>query len=165
MMLLLIIMSIVVFALISNFFKNQKIFILISIVLILFFYFFLAKNFFNIKSFYPTFENKTYYLCNNFYNLVVDALKNKKLYIATLEDYPKLNMDNVYRNFDTVYDEFKYRNLFDSSYYKGKIYIYFGITPVLLFYLPFNIITNLYLTDKIVVLFLACLSFFSLSYY
>lgn len=159
MMLLLIILAIIVFALISKFFKNQKIFIIISVAFILFFYFFLAKNFFHIESFYPTSEIKTYYLCNNFYNLVVDALKDKKLYIGTLEDYPKLNVDNVYKDFDTIFEDPKYTNLFDSSYYKGKIYIYFGITPVLLFYLPFNIITSLYLTDKMVVLFLACLSF------
>ena len=159
MTLLLIILSVVAFALISKFFKNQKIFLMISVVLVLLFYFFLARNFFHIESFYPTTENKTYYLCNNFYNLVVDALKDKKLYIGTLEDYPKLSIDNVYKNFDTVYSEVKYENLFDTSYYKGKIYLYFGITPVLLFYLPFNIITSLYLTDKFIVLFLACLSF------
>ena len=160
MMLLLIILAIIVFALISKFFRNQKIFIIISIIFIFSFYFFLAKNFFNIKSFYPTSEIKTYYLCNNFYNLVVDAFKNKKLYIATVDDYPKLNIDNVYKNFNILYDDFQYRDLFDSSYYKGKLYLYFGITPILLFYLPFNIITNLYLTDKIVVLFLTCLSLF-----
>ncbi|MBO7611967.1 MAG: hypothetical protein J6T23_07150 [Elusimicrobia bacterium] len=159
MTLLLIILAIVVFALISKFFKNKKIFLIISVAFVLSFYFFLAKNFFHIESFYPTSEIKTYYLCNNFYNLVADALKDKKLYIGTLEEYPKLNVDNVYKNFDTVFEDPKYTNLFDSSYYKGKIYIYFGITPVLLFYLPFNIITSLYLTDKMVVFLLACLSF------
>ena len=134
MMLLLIILAIVAFALISRICKSQKIFIIISVVLILFFYFFLAKNFFRIDSFYPTSENKTDYLCNNFYNLVVDALKDRKLYITTVEEYPKLQMDNLYKNFSTIYNESEYKKLFDSSYYKGKIYIYFGITPVLLFY-------------------------------
>lgn len=160
MMLLLIILAIVVFALISKFFKNQRLFIIISVILVISFYFFLSKSFFNIESFYPTSENKTYFLCNNYYNLVVDALKDKKLYIATLKDYPKLNMDNVYKKFSILFSEnIEYEKLLDSSYYKGKIYIYFGITPVLLFYLPFNLITHLYLTDKFIVFILACLSF------
>ena len=40
---------------------------------------------------------------------------------------------------------------YDFSYYKGKIYFYWGITPVLLFYLPFNLITNLCLSDNLIV--------------
>lgn len=161
MMLLLIIIAIVIFALISKLFKNQKIFIIISILSVLFFYCYLAKNFYHIESFYPTLENKTYYFCNNFYNLIVDAFKDKKLYIATIDDYPKLNnIDNIYKDFGKVHREIKeYKNLLDTSYYKGNFYIYFGLTPVLLFYLPFNLITNLYLTDKFIVLILACLSF------
>ena len=161
MVLLLIIITITAFALISKFFKNQKIFIIISIFFVLFFYCYLTKNFFHIESFYPNSENKTYYLCGNFYNLVVDAIKDKKLYIATIEDYPKLNnLDNIYKNFYKVYMKVKgYKNLLDTSYYKGKFYIYFGLTPILLFYLPFNLITKLYLTDKFIALILACLSF------
>ena len=160
MILLLIIIAIVIFALISKLFKNQKIFIIISIISVLFFYFYLAKNFFHVESFYPSSEKKTYFLCSNFYNLIVDALKNKELYIATVKDYPKLKMDNIYKNFDIVfYRNIKYKNLLDTSYYKGKIYLYFGITPVLLFYLPFNLITNLYLTDNFIIFILSCLTF------
>lgn len=31
---------------------------------------------------------------------------------------------------------------FDTAYYNGKYYVYFGIAPVLLYYLPYNLITN-----------------------
>lgn len=37
--------------------------------------------------------------------------------------------------------------LHDASYYKGRYYIYFGVTPVLLLFLPFHVTTGGYLTD------------------
>lgn len=47
------------------------------------------------------------------------------------------------------YDPQKRRGmgLHDASYYKGRYYIYFGITPVLLLYLPFHVLTGQYLVD------------------
>ena len=159
MTLLLIVISIVIFALISNFFKSKKVFVILSIFLIFSFYFFLEKSFFPPEGIFPSTENRTYYLCVNYYNLIVDAIKNKKLYITTSKNYPKLEMDNIYRNYtDLFFEDDKYQPLLDVSYYKGKVYLYFGITPVLLFYLPFNLITGFYLTDKILGLILASLS-------
>ena len=32
--------------------------------------------------------------------------------------------------------------LFDTAYYNGKYYVYFGVVPVLLFYLPFYLVTG-----------------------
>lgn len=49
--------------------------------------------------------------------------------------------------------------LHDASYYKGKYYIYFGITPVLLLYLPFHVLTGSYLTDHAAVMIFALLGF------
>lgn len=49
--------------------------------------------------------------------------------------------------------------LLDTSYYKDKIYFYFGITPILLFYAPFNLITGLFLTDKFIVFILSSFIF------
>ncbi|WP_413852857.1 hypothetical protein [Candidatus Ruminimicrobium bovinum] len=160
MTLFLIIISIVIFALTSNFFKNKKVFIALLIVAVLFCYFLLAKNFFYPETFLPSSKINTYYFCCNYYNLVTNAIKNKKLYITTSKFYPKLETDNIYKNYPELFfaDE-KYQSLFDTSYYKGKVYLYFGITPILLFYLPFNLITNLYLTDKFLVFILSCFIF------
>ncbi len=36
----------------------------------------------------------------------------------------------------------------DTSYYKGKFYLYFGVTPVVLLYLPWTVITGHYLSDR-----------------
>jgi hypothetical protein len=40
----------------------------------------------------------------------------------------------------------------DTAYYQGKYYTYFGATPVLLFYLPFYLLTGNHLTNTIVVI-------------
>lgn len=118
-------------------------------------YFVLTKNY-NDKYFIP----EQYLGLNDFhYNKLVNAIKNKKLYI---ED----NINPVFQN-NKIYQAFPIYLLnnndllkyYDLTYYKGKIYIYWGITPVLLFYLPFNLITNFCLSDSIVVLFLSSFIF------
>ena len=158
MILLLVIISVILFALLSNFFPNKKFFIIISIIAVLFCYFLLEKNFFRSEYFFPSSKINTYFLCGNYYNLIVDAIKSKKFYLTTSQAYPKLETGNIYKNFPNIFfSDNKYRCLLDTSYYNGKIYLYFGITPILLFYLPFNLITNLYLTDKILGFVLACL--------
>lgn len=144
MKLLFIILFLVVFSLISNFFyKYNKIFILFSILIVISFYFFLSKNFFHTESFYPGNEIHVYKPCGNYYNLLINSLKEGKLYIADFKNLQSLLP-------------------FDASEYKGKIYIYFGLTPLLIFYVPFHLITTIYLTDKLLVLLLSSL-FFILS--
>ncbi|MFZ5494441.1 MAG: hypothetical protein ACOZE5_03770 [Verrucomicrobiota bacterium] len=39
------------------------------------------------------------------------------------------------------------RGMHDATFYKGRFYIYFGVTPVLLVYLPFYAVTGWYITD------------------
>ena len=39
---------------------------------------------------------------------------------------------------------------FDTAYYKGKYYVYFGAAPVVLYYLPFKLLTGSYIKDSIV---------------
>jgi hypothetical protein len=36
----------------------------------------------------------------------------------------------------------------DMSYYKGKVYLYFGVTPALVLYWPYVAVTGHYLSDK-----------------
>jgi Flp pilus assembly protein TadD len=43
-------------------------------------------------------------------------------------------------------------NLVDLSYYKGKLYLYFGVTPVLVLYWPYVLLTGHYLSDKAAVI-------------
>ena len=150
MTLLLIITSLIIFSLISNFFpKREKIFIAVSILSIIFFYFFLANILFKSETFYPSKEKNVYIPCGNYYNLLVDSFKNYKLNI--FEDVNINTDDNIYNN----YEHF----LLDVSFYNNKFYLYFGITPILLFYLPFNLVTTLYLTDDFLIFVLSCLNF------
>jgi tetratricopeptide (TPR) repeat protein len=47
----------------------------------------------------------------------------------------------------------------DLSYYKGKFYLYFGVTPALVLYWPYLAITGHYLSDKDAVVFFYALGF------
>lgn len=161
MYLFLIISLITVCAFVAEFFKIRKIFIVLSIISIIFCYFLISKNFFHPECFYPSYKNIIYPCCCNYYNLVVEAIKDRRVYISTSKIYPKLESNDIYKSYYNLFfvdDDYKW--LLDTSYYKGKIYLYFGIMPVLLFYLPFNILTGLYLTDKVLVFILGCISFF-----
>lgn len=153
MILFLITLSLIFFSIIANFFsKQKKIFIIISIFLVFSFYFFLTKTFYNVDCFYPSSKIQYNLFCSNYYNLIIDSLKEHKLYIG--EDTGDEHYFFINKN-----DSKQKLNLLDTSTYKDKIYLYFGITPVLLFYLPFNFITKLYLTDKFLVFILSCLIF------
>lgn len=43
----------------------------------------------------------------------------------------------------------------DYAYYEGKYYVYFGVVPVMLFYLPFYLITGKHLSNHIVIFLLS----------
>lgn len=161
MTLFLIILFLVIFSLTANFFpKYGKIFVLLSILTVISFYFFLSKSFFRIENFYPDKKVSYYNPCGNYYNFLVTSLKKYKFYIAEDSEHLLQKDPNLYKNYSVSYKDYKnIPSLFDTSYYNGKIYLYFGITPVLLFYLPFNLITGFYLTDKFLVFILSCFIF------
>jgi hypothetical protein len=52
--------------------------------------------------------------------------------------------------------------LHDASYYKGKFYIYFGVTPVLVLFLPFRALTGWFINDNLAV-FVFCSAGFLIS--
>lgn len=64
------------------------------------------------------------------------------------------------KNMENPYDS-EYRNdemirtgegfLWDHAYYNGKYYIYFGVVPVLLFYLPYYLLTGEHLMHHVVI--------------
>ncbi len=57
--------------------------------------------------------------------------------------------------------------LWDHVYYEGKYYSYYGITPVIMLFIPFHLLTGLYLYDGYAVLLFSLISiiFISLAYY
>ena len=48
---------------------------------------------------------------------------------------------------------------YDTSIYDNKIYLYFGITPIILFYAPFYLITHFFISDQIVYALLSVIIF------
>ncbi len=154
MIFLLIILTIVIFSFISQIFsKHNKIFIFISIFFVLFFYYFLA-HLHNRDEF-----NSFKYRDTVYYNRLVKSFKEYNLHIAKNPNPIPQNQNARQLYVEAVTKNHALFWLWDCSYYKGYIYLYFGVTPVLLFYLPFNLITNLFLPDQIVILLLTSLIF------
>lgn len=161
--LLLIIVSLVIFSFIPIIFpKLYRPCIIIAVLVMFSLYFFLSKNFFSSKGFFPSKEIQTNVFLWNHYNFIVESLKHCRLSI-NVPEYDKLIPENneIYREYNPNYvsKNLSILALWDMSFYKGKLYLYFGITPVLLFYLPFNIVTGMYLSDNLLCFVLACLIF------
>ncbi len=53
--------------------------------------------------------------------------------------------------------------IWDTAYYNGKAYVYFGIVPLLLLFLPFNLITKLNMGCNVAVLIYSAFAFFLLK--
>lgn len=67
-----------------------------------------------------------------------------------------------FKDLENPYDDLERGNLergkdylWDTAYYNGKFYVYFGILPLLVFFLPYYIITKKYLDMAIVVFILS----------
>lgn len=79
----------------------------------------------------------------------VDSLKEGKLYLLKEPSEEFLELENPYDanardGLSRVKDY-----LWDTAYYNGHFYIYFGILPALLLFLPFNLLTGTYLKISI----------------
>jgi Tfp pilus assembly protein PilF len=77
---------------------------------------------------------------DSYYNLLVQAFRDGHLNLARhvpaeFGDPPKMNWDGNY-------------GLDDLSYYKGKLYLYFGVTPALMLFWPYAALTGHYLLHK-----------------
>ena len=100
------------------------------------------------------------------YNVLTNSIREGRIYIEEATDETLLNMNNPY---DTV-ERFKMAALhgtkyfWDYSLFNGKYYVYFGIGPVLLTYLPFNLLTGKDLSNVFVNFLFLILSIFSSTY-
>ena len=80
----------------------------------------------------------------------VDSIKEGKFYLNFEPSEKFLELENPYdvQERNKVEREVDYR--WDTAYYNGKFYVYFGILPVLLVFLPYNLITGKYLKISVV---------------
>lgn len=71
------------------------------------------------------------------YQMLAEALTRGEVHIAEETDPKMLNLENPY-------DSTARGSLgrWDTAYYEGKYYVYFGIAPALLYYLPYYIATG-----------------------
>lgn len=78
-------------------------------------------------------------------------------YLKTMDDpYDKGSRDEMQKQTGEGY-------LFDVGYYDGHYYVYFGVVPVLLFYLPFYLIAGSNFPTAIGVLIMSILFIIGLS--
>ena len=80
---------------------------------------------------------------NDIYNkYLVDAILEGKTSINIELSEELKNLENPYD--PTQREEMEYS--FDTAYYDGKYYVYFGIVPAIILFVPFKLITGTYLS-------------------
>ncbi len=80
---------------------------------------------------------------NDIYNkYLVDAILEGKTSINIEPSEELKNLENPYDS--TQREEMEYS--FDTAYYDGKYYVYFGIVPAIILFVPFKLITGTYLS-------------------
>ena len=85
---------------------------------------------------------------DSYYNLLVQGFRVGQLSLK--KDVPP-GLAQLTDPYDpaanSLYQDFAYRTR-DMSYYKGKLYIYFGVTPALILFWPYVALTGDYLFDR-----------------
>lgn len=76
----------------------------------------------------------------NSYGKLAEALASGSVKILDQPDASLLQLDNPYDVYERAESGANY--LWDFAYYKGSYYVYFGIVPCLLFFLPYYIFTG-----------------------
>lgn len=93
------------------------------------------------------------------YQMLAESLKKGSFSLAEEPPAALVEMDNPY--------DYDYRNQvmneagtwykWDHVYYEGKYYVYFGVVPAMLFYLPYYLITGTHLHNNMLIFVLALL--------
>lgn len=114
---------------------------------------------FLITTFNPVFES---YPSSHHaqYNQLAEAFLDGRLYLAKEPPEFLLNMENPYDYYHRTQQAAVLGQTYywDAAYFGGHYYVYFGVLPVLLFYLPFKALTGLDLPNRAVIQ--ICLSLF-----
>jgi len=97
------------------------------------------------------------------YHDLTEAIARGNVYLDEAPSDTIINMDNPYDN--GLRDELLKENgdnfRLDVAYYNGKYYVYFGILPVILFFLPFYLVTGYHISIGIVLSILLILYYIS----
>jgi len=134
---------------------------LFPVLFVIFFYCFISLSSFYPGNFLPVKSVAITNVGGSYYNFMAFSLKTWKLSMPIKPSEKLKSLNNPY-DAEELNNKLSYKNLdyvMDLSYYKGKYYLYFGITPALAVYLPFLLITKHFIPDTFVVLIFAVLSF------
>jgi len=93
---------------------------------------------------------------DSFYNLLVRGFRAGQL---NLKREAPPGLAQLADPYDPAVNAAYISDVYDMSYYKGKIYLYFGVTPALVLYWPYVTLTGHYLRDKDAVLIFFALGF------
>lgn len=85
---------------------------------------------------------------NKQYKLLTDSLIEGRFDVDISVDDKLKQLSNPYDYSQRLGKKVSFE--FDTAYYNGKYYIYFGAAPVVLYYLPFKLLTGTYIKDSIV---------------
>lgn len=85
---------------------------------------------------------------NEQYRLLTDSFLDGRVDVDLEVDEKLKNLENPYDISQRLKEEVNCK--FDVAYYKNRYYIYFGAAPVVLYYLPFKLLTGTYIKDSIV---------------
>ena len=89
--------------------------------------------------------------------LLFDAIYNGSPHIRVTPDARYAEIENPYDYSQKEAAGLHYADWWDYVYYNGKFYVYFGVTPVLLFYFPYYFLTGVLPSYTACSLFLALL--------
>jgi hypothetical protein len=93
---------------------------------------------------------------DSFYNLLVRGFRAGQL---NLKKEAPPGLAQLADPYDPAVNAAYISDVYDMSYYKGKIYLYFGVTPALVLYWPYVTLTGHYLGDKTAVVIFFALGF------
>jgi len=91
---------------------------------------------------------------SSYYNLLVQGFRVGHLNLK--EEAPPVLAQLVD---PYTYSPLRPGNMLDLSYYRGKLYLYFGVTPAVMLFWPYAVLTGHYLFFKVVVVFFCVVGF------
>ena len=88
-----------------------------------------------------------------YYNLLVQGFQSRQLNLKTKLPPELAQLPDPYsQNAGMIFRWYDGHRLLDLSYYHGKLYLYFGVTPALVLFWPYAALTGHYLPEKDAVL-------------
>ncbi len=93
---------------------------------------------------------------NDSYALTFDAFQRKQVHLNVEADPALEELNNVYSRAERDASGIPYR--WDTAYYKGRYYSYFGVAPVLTFYFPYYWLKGMIPTVNIAISFFGVLA-------